>query len=1214
MSPNIRRTLVLGLLLLTGCGAPRLLREVLDEPLRALPPAPAAALDALVLEGSGTGWFASSLFEAADLPKQAFDALRQPALAEAPWEPWLRTLAAARLATDNPALVGDPVGSVGLAGPWEDLRLAALAELREVRGLGLARNGATPERGQNPLLPHLRVAGPFPLDPAKGLDTPLAAAADATLAPNYALGGLTMPTFEVEQAGATAEIATRGMGLYLVEAWVVVEREGRAVVSVTADSPLRVELQQSELLRVDRDRRFEGDRSNAWVELGRGAVRIRAVVASATGELRLGLRITPTAEDGARIAPAAQPDGPARSSVSLLRAPDPIRELRAALAEALYGGLLPKGASAPLWWFEFAHATGDEELLHALASRDNENEAPLQLWRRATAYAELPWYADTERAHLARALLERSVAGWEQDTLPEIALAKALASDGRARAARNRLAALPGLQRSPAALLALGGLVRDEGDFDAASRLLLQGLGSVPAPCRLASELLAWRASEGAFAAAAPLPAAIAPCEAGRVWRLERESLAQGRFQEAFEEARALSALQPGDLERARQQFLLSAYTGNPADRTETLQTLERRFAEPAILASLLAAEAPARGPAIAALKRAAEVTPTDLRRELAAFRLGLPSLTPEVATRSARILAARKERTEEVASGATYLLDAMDVRIASDGSALTLVHQIIELGTRDSLDELGEVNLPGESELLLARSIKPDGTPLPVADTAGKESLSFANLEVGDLIEVAYLLESRPFAPEVWAPTPRFMFRAPTAHFVESSVSYDFPANWEKGLIVDVRFANPPVVTRADGRVRYAFVERDMQPYRSDEPSAPEEEFVPSVAMARNFNMQTWLLWRMRWQWFDEVAPARLLATVTGGLPAERDEATLRTLFRWVNATVLPADDWTQPTGFASILRKRGDRSAALRLLLASRGFNTAEVALRSIDADPVSRPIFDNSAWGYRALRVDLSGRSFWLDPEDDDAVFNLLPRSVQGTVAIDQRSPDAILQVPVAPRTSWQNRIQAVLTLGADGSVQGALTESVPLSDAAAFRRFVHAVPDDQERLQRSERRLSRTFPSIALSELKVDGLEALDAPLSVRYAFAAQGFARAEPSRLRYEGALFARPLAQAFATSADRSSPLRAEAYLDETVRIEFRLPAGFQLSRLPDPVSLDCAGLSFHRTAKQEGNLLTIEHTIVAPYSYVAPADYPAFAACAASIEEAQRLTLDWAR
>ncbi len=1214
MSPNIGRTLALGLLLLTGCGAPRLLREVLDEPLRALPPAPAAALDALVLEGSGTGWFASSLFEAADLPKQAFDALRQPALAEAPWEPWLRTLAAARLAADNPAFVGDPVGAVGLSGPWEDLRLAALAELREVRGLGLAQSGATPERGQNPLLPQLRVAGPFPLDPAQGLDTVLAAAGDTMLAPTYALGGLSLPTFEVEQAGGMAEIATRGMGLYLVEAWVVVEREGRAVVSVTADSPLRIELQQSNLLRVDRDRRYEGDRSNAWVELGRGTVRIRAVIASATGQLRLGLRITPTADEGARLAPAEQPAGPARASVSLLRVPDPVRELRAALAEALYGGLLPKGASAPLWWFEFAHDTGDEELLHALASRDNETDAPLQLWRRANAYAELPWFAETERAHLARALLEQSAAGWEQDTLPETALAKALAADGRARAARKRLAELPGLQRSPAALLALGGLLRDEGDFDAANRLLLQGLGSVPAPCRLASELVAWRESEGAFAASAALPAAIASCEAGRVWRLEHESLAHGRFQEAFEEARALSALRPGDLERARRQLLLSAYTGNPADRAETLQALERRFAEPAILASLLAAEAPARAPAIAALQHAAEAAPTDLRRELAAFRLGLPSLTPEVATRSARILAARKERTEQVVSGATYLLDAMDVRIASDGSALTLVHQIIELGTRDSLDELGEVNLPGEAELLLARSIKPDGAPLPVADTAGKDSLSFANLEVGDLIEVAYLLESRPFAPEVWAPTPRFMFRAPSAHFIESSVSYDFPESWEKGLIVDVRFANPPAVTRADGRVHYAFVEHDMQPYRTDEPSAPEEEFVPSVAIARNFNMQSWLLWRMRWQWFDEVAPARLLAAVTGGLPAGSDEATLRTLFRWVNTTVLPADDWAQPTGFASILRQRGDRSAALRLLLASRGFKAAEVALRSIDADPVSRPLFDNSAWGYRALRVDLSGRSYWLDPEDDDAVFNLLPRSVQGSVAIDQRSPDNLLQVPVAPRATWQNRIQATLTLGADGSVQGALTESVPLSDAAAFRRFVHAVPDAQERLQRSERRLSRTFPSIALSELTVDGLDALDAPLSVRYAFTAQGFARAEASRLHYEGALFARPLAQAFATAAERSSPLRAEAYLDETVRIEFRPPVGFRLARLPDPVSLDCAGLSFHRTAEQGGELLTIEHTITAPYRYIAASDYPAFATCAASIEEAQRLSLDWSR
>ena len=1214
MSPNIRRTLALGLLLLTGCGAPRLLREVLDEPLRALPPAPSAALDALVLEGSGTGWFASSLFEAADRPKQAFDALREPALAEAPWEPWLRTLAAARLAVDNPALIGDPVAAVGLSGPWEDLRLAAVAELREVRGLGLARSGATPERGQNPLLPHLRVAGPFPLDPAKGLDTPLAAAGDPLLAPNYALGGLTLPTFEVEQAGAAGEVATRGMGLYLVEGWFEVEREGRAVVSVTSDSPLRIELQQSELLRVDRDRRYEGDRSNSWVKLGRGTVRIRAVVASASGQLRLGLRITPTAEQGARLACADGPTGLARASVSPLRTPDPLRELRAALADALYGGLLPKSASAPLWWFEFAQDTGDEELLHALASRDSESDAPLQLWRRAIAYAELPWFADTERAHLARALLERAVEGWEQDTLPETALAKALATDGRARAARTRLAALPGLQRSPAALLALGGLLRDEGDVDAATRILLQGLGTVPAPCRLASELIAWRESEGLFAAAAAIPALIAPCEAGRVWRLEHESLVQGRIQEAFEEARALSALRPGDLERARRQFLLSAYTGNPADRTETLQALERRFAEPAILASMLSAEAPARGPVIDALRQAAQAAPTDLRRELAAFRLGLPNLTPEVVSRSARILAARKERTEQAASGATYLLDAMDVRIATDGSALTLVHQIIEIGTRDSLDELGEVNLPGEAELLLARSIKPNGTLLPIADTAGKESLSFANLEVGDLIEVAYLVESRPFAPDVWSPTPRFMFRAPNAHFLESSVSYDFPESWEKGLVVDVRFAHPPVVTRTDGRIRYAFVEHDMQPYRTDEPSAPEEEFVPSVAMARNFNMQTWLFWRSCWLWFDQVAPRRLLAAVTGGLPAAKDEATLRRLFRWVNASILPADDWAQPTGFSSILRQRGDRSAALRLLLASREFSTSEVALRSVDADPISRPLFDHSAWGYRALRVDLSGRSYWLDPEDDDAVFNLLPRSVQGSVAIDQRSPDTMLPVPVASRASWQNRINATLTIGVDGSVQGALTENVPLSDAAAFRRFVHAVPDDQERLQRSERRLSRTFPSIALSELTIEGLQDLDAPLSVRYAFTAQGFARVEQERFHYEGALFARPLARAFATASERSAPLRADAYLDETVRVAFRPPAGFRLLQPPAPVSLDCGGLSFQRTAKVDGDLLTIEQTITAPYQYVAAADYPAFATCAASVEEAQRLTLDWAR
>ena len=55
MSPNIRRTLALGLLLLTSCGAPRLLRDLLNEPLRALPPAPTTTLNTLVQKGSGTG-------------------------------------------------------------------------------------------------------------------------------------------------------------------------------------------------------------------------------------------------------------------------------------------------------------------------------------------------------------------------------------------------------------------------------------------------------------------------------------------------------------------------------------------------------------------------------------------------------------------------------------------------------------------------------------------------------------------------------------------------------------------------------------------------------------------------------------------------------------------------------------------------------------------------------------------------------------------------------------------------------------------------------------------------------------------------------------------------------------------------------------------------------------------------------------------------------
>ena len=1207
-------SLLLGLLLLPACATPRLLGEVLREPAQTLPPAPAADLDRLVEEGSGTGWFAASLFEAADLPKQAFAALREPRQAEGPWEPWLRTLAAARLAAENPAIAGDPVGKEGGEGPWEDLRLAALAELREVRGLGLAREQGGELRGENPILPRLRVAGPFPLDPLRGLDSRIVAEQSGILEDGFDLNGLSLPTFEVAQLGGAASIPTRGMGLYLVEGWFAVERAGGAVVSVTADEPLRVELQQLEVVRSDRDRSFEGDRSNAWVQLGKGVVRLRVVVAASTGQVRMGLRVTPTAIEGARLASAQGPVGAHRAKVKPRTTTDPVRELREALADALFGGMVPPASPSPLWWFEFARATGDEELQHALAVRSTSADSPLHAWRRATAYHALPWYAESERGHLARSLLEEATEGWSQDTLPEVQLAAALVADGRGRLARERLSALPGLRRSPAALLELGAQLRDEGDADAGLRLLLDALPTVPSPCRLADAVISWRASDGAFGGAAPIPSALRRCEEGRAWRLDHESLAQGRMEDAFDEARALAALRPADLERARRLLLIAGRTDRPNDREETLAHLRRTLPEPAALASMLAAEAKTRDQAEAALRDAAEATPTDLRRELAAYRLGLPSLIPNLDARSERLLREHRTRTAQVASGATYLLDAMDVRVATDGSALTLVHQLIELGSRDSLDELGELNIPGEGELLRARSIKPDGKAFPVADTDGKESLSFANLEVGDIIEIAYLLESRPFAPEVWAPSPRFLFRAPDAHFVESSVTYEFPAAWEKGLIVDARFTAAPVVTRTAGRVKYAFTEHDMTPFESDEPGAPEEEFVPSVAMARNFNMATWLLWRNRWQWFDEVAPRRLLAATIAQLPAGDDEATLRSLFRHVNAAVLPAEDWARPTGFSSLLRLRGDRSAALKLLLSARGFAPDEVAIRSIDADPLPRPVFDHGAWSYRAFHVEVGGDDFWLDPEDDDAVFNLLPRSVQSSTAVNLADPSRSFEVDAAPRASWQNRIRASLALNPDGSVRGELTESVPLSDAAAFRRFVQAVPDEQERRQRSERRLSRTFPAIRLDELSVDGLADLDAPLSVRYRFGSDGFARTEGDTLRFEGSLFARPLAQAFAQSAERSSPLRADAYLDESVHTEMAPPPGLHLTELPRPADINCGGMSYRRSVRVAEGVLIVEHTIVAPYRYVAAADYPAFAACAASIEEAQRFAAAWSR
>ncbi|MFU8807173.1 MAG: tetratricopeptide repeat protein, partial [Bradymonadaceae bacterium] len=88
----------------------------------------------------------------------------------------------------------------------------------------------------------------------------------------------------------------------------------------------------------------------------------------------------------------------------------------------------------------------------------------------------------------------------------------------------------------------------------------------------------------------------------------------------------------------------------------------------------------------------------------------------------------------------AYYVVDFAARQYYPDGSQLTLTHTVVRVMTRGAIDRFGETEIPGNARLLLARTIKQDGTILAPEEVSGKSTLSMPSLAEGDLVEIAYL------------------------------------------------------------------------------------------------------------------------------------------------------------------------------------------------------------------------------------------------------------------------------------------------------------------------------------------------------------------------------------------------------------------------------------------------------------------------------------------
>jgi hypothetical protein len=397
---------------------------------------------------------------------------------------------------------------------------------------------------------------------------------------------------------------------------------------------------------------------------------------------------------------------------------------------------------------------------------------------------------------------------------------------------------------------------------------------------------------------------------------------------------------------------------------------------------ALAAARRPDRARAV--VRALLERRPDSAEAIHAARALGLP-LPLDAFRLDGRDVIARFEASgRRYQAPAVVVLDRTVTRVFPDGAELTLTHEIVRVQSKDAIEKWGEVSLPERAEVLTVRTHKADGTTREPEEVAGKESVSAADLAIGDYVEKETL--------ELRAPDEAFLGAArgprPGPKSVKASgetsgatsgyvgerfyfQSFDAPLDRTEFLVVtdadeaarlswDVRAGAPEAVetlTQPSGgpgsRLRITTFARQAVPQRFAERSAvPAIEIVPSVrawrgvtwdAWARFLSEQTYGNERGSWGLDDAVAEIRAEAGggrgESGPAPAPAPERLAAALVAWTGLRVEDDEDLRESASF-SVARGRGNRVAVIRALARRMGLAVDTALARSRLTTPTAEP----------------------------------------------------------------------------------------------------------------------------------------------------------------------------------------------------------------------------------------------------------------------------------
>jgi cellulose synthase operon protein C len=995
----------------------------------------------------------------------------------------------------------------------------------------------------------------------------------------------------------------------------------------------RLEIDGAPVLAHGSARRYGPRLSAVRLSLAGGRHDLMLRVAAGAGETRLGLYVLP-ARAAASVSFVDPRTGPPRAGV-------------AAIASAANGARLAgsgPGASALAAYLEAFGADRRGAIDEVAAALDRLSARPRFAVGLALA-GEIARNDPTRPAPFsrdaARRLLRQAVAIDPGLARPWQTLAAVEMDDDRPRDAiedaRRARDAAPGWWAPDlllARLLAMRGL-----DFDATEALAHAAAksprGSVPCPVLEAQRREAEDRRQ--LPREAELAGALGACGGDVEARVER-ARARGRTDEAIALLRRAMALDPERDDLAGDLALLLAGSGRQGEAIAELgASVGRDPRDPMRRVRLADAQAAAgereaaRQTITAALAARPDVP--EVRRSARALGVALPLDSFRVDGRAA--IKTFENSGLRYTAPAVIVLDRAVTRVFGSGATMTLTHEIVRVDSKDAVDRWGEIEVPAGAEILTLRTHKPDGTTREPEEIAGKETISAADLAIGDYVEWELLETHGPseaFAPGFLA--ERFFFQSFDAPLVRSELLLVTPAGMP--LAVDARAGAPQGTTKTethtpDGTRTTSFVATNVPRLFAERSAVPAIEFVPSVRASSGVGWSAWARYLTEelhgaLRVSPEVAALarRIAAGVDergGGDPARRAAA----IVDWVTANVEVTDELAEPAGY-TLARGRGSRVTLTLALASELGLPARALLVRSrlLADDAAPTPPQELDDFSDTLVAFDLSPkRTVYADLRLRHAALGYVPPGLDGARTMSLE--DGAFGVARSSAGEDRRTIDMTIRLDERGGGSAVATEELAGWPALEWAELVDRFGADRVRLREDfeQRWLGVQFPGARLRDLEVDlphDGSGRVGTAHLRYSFVSAHLAvpvdrtGAGAREMRIAPTFFRSQPGRRFAAEPQRTTALMLGFDVPTRLTATVELPGAARLDApeksTGDLVVARAGGYRFVEARDVEPgrpNVIVLRRESTLPIMRVAPGEYPGVAADLRRVDGAEQ-------